>query len=180
MQIQVLPQPAKAFTVRPVGFTRQTQGGVMHSIRLFVAAATAVALLTVLAASSALAAETKTFTGLKDCGTFPTPPTCIITASSLRILRGAVVNYTAPVFYSDHLASPVTLRAIDERGSTATGQCTFYFAGPTAGTGHCEYWSGTGKLAGFHATISVRATTRPSVYSLAGTYWFDRHHDDND
>jgi hypothetical protein len=153
---------------------------VTRSIRLLVAAATGVALLTVLAASSASAAETKTFTGLKDCGTFPTPPICIITESSLKILRGAVVTYTAPVFYSDHLASPVTLVAIDKRGSTATGQCTFYFAGPTAGTGHCEYWSGTGKLVGFHAAISVAATQTTSLFSLAGTYWFDRHHDDDD
>jgi hypothetical protein len=152
---------------------------VVRSVRLFVAAATALALLTFLATSSALAAETKTFTGLKNCGTFPTPPTCIMTAASLRILRGAVVNYTAPVFYLDHLASPVTLRAIDRRGSTATGQCAFYFAGPSAGTGHCEYWSGTGKLAGFHAAISVAATSTTSVYSLAGTYWFDRHDDDD-
>jgi hypothetical protein len=153
---------------------------VMRSIRLLVAALTGVALLTVLATSSASAAETKTFTGFKDCGAFPTPPICMITASSLKILRGAAINYTAPVFYSDHLASPVTAVAIDKRGSTATGQCAFYFDGPRAGTGHCELSSGTGKLAGFHAAISVAATQTNSVYSLVGTYWFDRHDDDDD
>ena len=153
---------------------------VTRLIRVLVAAATGVALLTVLATSSASAAETKSFTGFKDCGTFPNPPICVFTVSSLKILRGAAAHYTAPVLYSDHLASPITLVATDKRGSTATGQCTFYFAGPTAGTGHCEYWSGTGKLVGFHAALSVAATSTPSLFSLAGTYWFDRDHDDDD
>jgi hypothetical protein len=149
---------------------------VTRSIRLLVAAATGIALLTVLAASSVSAAETKTFTGFKDCGTFPNPPICVFTVSSLPILRGAAAHYTALVFYSDHLLSPITLVATDKRGSTATGQCTFYFAG----TGHCEYWSGTGKLVGFHAALSVEATSTSSLFSLAGTYWFDHHHDDDD
>ena len=153
---------------------------VTRSIRTLVAAATGVALLTVLAASSVSAAETKTFTGFKSCSTVPPPITCVFTVSSLPILRGAAAHYTAPVLYSDHLFSPITLVATDKRGSTATGQCTFYFAGPTAGTGHCEYWSGTGKLVGFHAALSVAATQTDSLYSLAGTYWFDRDHDDDD
>jgi hypothetical protein len=31
-----------------------------------------------------------------------------------------------------------------------------------------------GKLVGFHAAISVAATQTTSLYSHAGTYWFDR------
>jgi hypothetical protein len=125
--------------------------------------------------------------GLKDCGTFPNPPVCVIADSSLKILRGASVTYTALVFSADHLRSPVTLRATDKRESTATGQCTFYFAGPTKGTGHCEYWSGTGKLAGFHATIIVgtvpilQSDGVGFLNSLTGPYWFERgDNDEND
>lgn len=152
----------------------------MRSARRLLAALAIVATLTVLAGSPASAVETKTLSALKDCGSFPDPATCLITTSSLKVLEGATVQYTALVFSVDHLTSPVTLVATDQRGSTATGQCTFYFAGPTAGNGHCEYWSGTGKLAGFHATLLVGTTSIVQsdgtgfVNSLTGPYWFDR------
>ncbi len=159
----------------------------MRSVRRVLAAFAIVAALTVLAGSPASAAETKTLNALKDCGSFPNPPSCLITTSNLKILEGATVHYTALVFFSDHLTSPVTLIATDKRGSTATGQCTFYFGGPTAGNGHCEYWSGTGKLAGFHATLLVGTTSIVQsdgtgfVNSLTGPYWFDRQdNDEND
>ncbi len=165
----------------------------LRSIRLFVAVATGVALLTVLAASSAVAAETKTFRGQKTCsGLLPTTPptqTCIINPSSLEILEGATVHYTHIVFYNNagavvppgspaaiYLSSPVRLTAIDKKGSTAAGQCTFYIAGPKAGTGHCEWVSGTGKLTGFHSNWVVGTVNATAmVYSLKGPYWFDRH-----
>ncbi|MDP9281154.1 MAG: hypothetical protein M3P38_03555 [Chloroflexota bacterium] len=159
----------------------------MRSTRRVLTVFAVVAAMTVLSGPSASAAETKTLNALKDCGSFPTPPVCVITDSNLKILRGAAVTYTALVFYADHLTSPVTLQATDKRESTATGQCTFYFAGPTKGNGHCEYWSGTGKLAGFNAAIIVGTTTIVQsdgvgfVNSLTGTYWFDRQdNDDND
>jgi hypothetical protein len=138
---------------------------------------TAVALLSVVAASSASAAETKTFTGTKNCASWPSTHTCLITESSLKVVVGATVIYTAVVFFSDHFTSPVRLAATDEQMSTATGRCTFFFAGPTAGNGHCDYWSGTDRLAGFHASMGVGSTGTPRVYSLSGTYWFDRDHD---
>jgi hypothetical protein len=147
----------------------------MRVLRHFLAAATAVALLTVLAASPAMAAETKQVIGLKDCNTSPSPPApggfCLITESSLKILEGAKVYYTDADVAAGVLKSPVTLRAIDSQRSTATGKCTFYFA---TLTGLCVYWSGTDKLAGFHASIKVGPTTTSNVYTLAGTYWFDR------
>ena len=158
----------------------------MRSVPHILAVAAIVAAMTVLSGPSASAAWPKTLSALKDCGTFPNPPVCIVTESNLKILQGAAVTYTAIVFSADHLTSPVTLRATDNRESTATGQCTFYFAGPTAGNGHCEYWSGTGKLAGFSATIIVGTTgTLQSdgvgyVNSLTGTYSFDRDNDDQD
>jgi hypothetical protein len=139
-----------------------------------VAVATAVALLSVVAASSALGAETKTFTGVKDCNQSPAVPFpggfCLMTASSYKVLLGAPVYYTAPVIANGVLTSPVTLAAVDKKGSTATGECTFNFA---TQTGVCVYSSGTGKLAGFHATINVGPTSTPNVYSLTGTYGFD-------
>jgi hypothetical protein len=158
----------------------------MRSVRQILAIFALVAAMTVMSGPSAFAAWPKTLSGLKDCGTFPAPPVCVVTDSNLKILQGAAVTYTAIVFSADHLTSPVTLRATDNRESTATGQCTFYFAGPTAGNGHCEYWSGTGRLAGFSATIIVGTTDIVQsdgvgfVNSLTGTYSFHRDNDDQD
>jgi hypothetical protein len=142
-------------------------------------------LLTVLATASAFAAETKTFTGLKDCNTTPSPPDpggfCIFTQSSLKILRNAKVYYTNPdpaELAKGVLSSPVTLRAVDKRGSTATGHCTFYI---DTVKGLCVFWSGTAKLAGFHATIVVTGVIPDTnVYTLTGRYWFDRHQHGDD
>jgi hypothetical protein len=155
----------------------------LHSIRLFVALATAVGLIVVLPASSVSAAETKTFTGVKDCRVTPSPPDpggfCQITASNLKILLNAKMYYTAPQvdLIAGILTSPITLVATDGRGSTATGRCTFYF---DTVRGLCEFWSGTAKLLGFHAIIHVAGPIPdPNVYTLTGKYWFDRHHDDD-
>src|SRR6267378_1800287 len=126
------------------------------------AAATAVALLMVLS-TSVLAAETKIFTGEKSCGApvvTISPPKpggyCLITQSTYKILLDAKVYYTAAVVAGGVLTSPVTLRAVDERASTASGQCTYHLPTPTTpGHGLCVYWSGTGKLAGFQASVVV-------------------------
>ena len=153
-----------------------------------VAVSAAVALLTVVAASSAFAAETKTFTAVKTCsGLLPTTPltqTCVINPSTLKILLGGTSHYTNIVFYNSagvpvprasatYLSSPMKFTAIDKRHSTATGRCTFFIAGPTAGTGHCEWWRGTGKLSGFNSRWVI-GTLAPHVFSIAGTYRFDR------
>jgi hypothetical protein len=143
-------------------------------VTLLAAATMALVSLAVLAASAS-AAETKTFTGQKNCTAVPPPlPNgyCLITESSLKILVGAKVYYTDAHVVSGVLMSPVTLRAIDERGSTATGQCTYYrSAVPKHGL--CTYSSGTGKLDGFHASVLVSAPISPGVFGLIGTYWFD-------
>jgi hypothetical protein len=165
------------------------QARLRHYLAVTTTVATAIASLTLLAASSALGAETKTFTGEKSCGApvvTISPPApggyCLITQSSYKILLGAKVYYTAAVVAGGVLTSPVTLVATDERVSTATGQCTFYLATPTTPAhGLCTYSSGTGKLAGFHAMYVVEPPASPGVrvYPLTGTYWFDRH-DDSD
>lgn len=168
MHAQVLSRSSRTFRVRT-----------LSKIRPLAAVAATIGVLAVVAAAPAAAAEAKSFTALKACSGLitPTTQTCLVTQSSLKILRGGTIHYTAIVFYADHLTSPVTFTAIDRRQSTATGQCTFYFAGPAAGTGHCEYWEGTRKLAGFHAMMAVGTTATANVYSLNGTYWFDRDDD---
>jgi len=163
------------------------QARLRHYLAVTTAVAMGIASLTLLAASSAVADETKTFTGEKSCGApvvTISPPNpggyCLITQSSYKILLGAKVYYTDAHVVSGILTSPVTLRAIDQRESTATGQCTFYLATPTTPAhGVCTYSSGTGKLAGFHATYVVEPPTGVRVYPLTGTYWFD-HDDDSD
>jgi hypothetical protein len=171
----------------------------MRSIRHFgrrlAAVSAAAALLTVLASSSAFASEARTFTGVKECkppASLITPPApggyCVITESSLRILEDAKVYYTNATvvptlvggLLTNVLNSPVTLRATDKRMSTATGHCTYYYANATTpGHGLCVFWSGTGKLRGFHANEMVGAATFPGsgVFPITATYWFDRDHD---
>jgi hypothetical protein len=157
-----------------------------RSLLRFFAVSAGLALLMVLTASSALADETKTFTGRKICS-MPTvtisPPApggyCLITESSLKTIRGAKVFYTDAHVVAGVLTSPVTLRAVDRRESTATGQCTYHLpTATTPGHGLCVYTSGTDKLAGFHASLLVGPPS-PTGYSLTGTYSFDREGDNN-
>jgi len=152
----------------------------LRHFRLFLPIGTGVALLALLAVAPASANEGKAFTGVKDCNTVSAPGEpdfCVITASNLKILRNARMYYTNPVVADGVLRSPITLKALDEEGSTATGRCTFHFV-PV--TGHCEFWSGTGELAGFHANIIVTGVIPDTnVYTLTGTYWFERDEDDD-
>lgn len=154
-----------------------------HLVARVIAFATAAALFTVLAASTAFASEAKPFTGQKICRQpFVTiaPPNpggyCLVTASSLKILVGAKIYLTHPTLVAGVLDSPVTLKATDRRGSTATGHCTYYSGGTPQGHGLCTYWAGTGKLAGFHAKEISGPPTGQGV-SMTGTYWFDRDHE---
>ena len=152
------------------------------------AVASAVAMLFVVTASSGLAEETKTFAAVKTCSgllaTIPLTQTCVINPSTLKILRGGTSHYLAIVFYNSsgtpvppssatYLSSPMLFTAVDNRHSTATGRCTFFIAGPKAGTGHCEWWSGTHRLAGFESNWVI-GTIGPHAYSINGTYSFDR------
>jgi hypothetical protein len=143
----------------------------------------------ILTALPTLGSETRHFTGQKNCGqpvVTVSPPNvggyCLITQSSLKILRDAKVYYTAAVVAGGVLTSPVTLRATDHRASTATGQCTYYLpAAFPPGHGLCVYSSGTGKLAGFHANVVVGPPIGGQrLYALTATYWFVRGDDDED
>jgi hypothetical protein len=157
------------------------------------AVASAAALLTVLAASPAQGSETKMFVGEKICRTpFVTvaPPAaggyCLITQANIKILVGAKDYYTNPTVTRTStgallvVSSPVTIVATDERGSTASGNCTYYY--PTAtnvGHGLCVYSSGTGWLTGFNSTFVIGSPT-PTGVSVIGPYWFDRDHGNGD
>jgi hypothetical protein len=149
----------------------------MRSVGRYVSVLGIVIALTVLAGSSALGAWPKTFTGLKTCATFAVDHTCLITESTVKILTGAVVTYTDPIIFypvgaPDRIDSDVTLRAAGQRGSTANGHCVFYLVGH----GHCDYWSGTGRLTGFHASVEVGASA--AGFPLSGTYWFEHGSED--
>lgn len=161
--------------------------------RPFVALATAAALLAVLASAPASAAETKLFVGQKICRVpfvAIAPPNpggyCLITEANIKILVGAKDYYTNPTVTRTStgallvVSSPVTIVATDERGSTASGNCTYYY--PTAtdvGHGLCVYSSGTGWLTGFHSTFVIGSPT-PTGVSVIGPYWFDRDHGNGD
>jgi hypothetical protein len=161
--------------------------------RSFVAVVSGAALLAVLASAPASAGETKTFVGEKICRVpfvAISPPNpggyCLITEANIKILEGAKDYYTNPTVTRTStgallvVSSPVTIVATDERGSTASGTCTYYY--PTAtnvGHGLCVYSSGTGWLTGFHSTFVIGSPT-PTGVSVIGPYWFDRDHGNGD
>ena len=152
----------------------------------FLAVGAAAALLMVLTASSATASDTKTLVARKVC-TVPTvtvaPPDaggyCLFTESNRKVLRGAKAYYTNPVIAAGALSSPITLRAADRRGSTATGSCTYRFpTATTPGHGLCVYTGGTGRLEGFHATLVIGPPSLTGC-SVIGRYWFSEDEGDN-
>lgn len=141
-------------------------------IRSFVAVVAATALLTVLAATSALASEHKTLSLVKRCS--DTSPTCVVITSTFKLLLGSTFIYLAPQNL-DTTGSPMLLQTgPGKRPGIANGICHFY---ATTGTGHCEFAGGQGSLRGFHANLAG-AWLGGSDFSLAGPYWFDRHHND--
>jgi hypothetical protein len=155
----------------------------MRAIRRFLAVFTTVALLTLLAASSALAGDTKekSVYAEKACpGIGPTNPTCLVTTSTLRILRGATFHYlNFPSLFGPD-GSPMLLTTADAkniREGTADGIC--HFNGATF-TGHCEFAGGTGSLAGLHMNVLVARINTIPTFSLIGTYWFSHGNTDDD
>jgi len=162
-------------------------GTFLRSVRLLVAVASAVAMLTVLAASSVSADETKIFHGEKICRVpFVTIPAgqpggyCLITQASIKILVGAKAYYTDPHLVAGVSTSPVTIRVNDERKSTITGRCTYYYP-PAVNPWHglCVYSGGTGRFAGFQARWVIGSPTSIGV-TVTGPYWFDRDRGNGD
>ena len=150
----------------------------MRSLRHLLAVAAAVALLMTLATSSALGAHPKSIYAEKDCtNLLPTSHSCIVTFSTLKVLRGADWHYQDLSRLALEPGSPMLLTTADSKGiraGTAVGVCHF-----VAPAGHCEWDGGTGSLRGFHARFIVGVVSA-TVLSLTGTYWFDRGEDDED
>jgi hypothetical protein len=162
--------------------------------RPFVAMASAAIVLSVFAALPAQAAETGTFVGQKICRVpfvAISPPNpggyCLFNEANLPFLVGAKDYYTDPTITRSStgallvVSSPVTIMATDERGSTASGTCTYYYPSPTNPVGHglCVYSSGTGHFYGFNAVLTIGSPT-PTGVSVVGPYWFDRDHGNGD
>jgi hypothetical protein len=151
----------------------------LRDFGLFAPIVSGLAVLAVFAALPVSATEIERFAGMKDCNTDRQVPEpggyCVYAQSNLEEIRSAKAYYTNPVIEAGVLTSPITLVAVD--GSTATGKCTYNFE---TVTGHCEFWSGTGELGGFHADIhiaGVTPTAETNIYTLTGTYWFDEDED---
>lgn len=158
--------------------------------RPLIALASIAAVLGVFATLPAQAAESGTFVGEKDCR-LPvvaiSPPNpggyCLIEKANLPFLVGAKDYYTDPTVTRSStgallvVSSPVTIIATDERGSTASGNCTYYYRSATNPVGHglCAYSSGTGFFYGFNAVLTIGSPT-PTGVSVVGPYWFDRDH----
>jgi hypothetical protein len=158
--------------------------------RPLVALASAAVVLSIFAASPAQAAETGTFVGQKICRVpfvAISPPNpggyCLINEANLPFLLGAKDYYTNPTVTRSStgallvVSSPVMIMATDKRGSTASGNCTYYYPSATNPVGHglCVYSSGTGFFYGFNAVLTIGSPT-PTGVSVVGPYWFDREH----
>jgi hypothetical protein len=159
----------------------------MHPIRRVVTVISVVAVLTMLIASSTLAANGRSdraegvqfFQGQKTCAAVAGIPHCVMTMSNVPLLAGADIAYTSrPAIVGEpspgRIESDIlltTVAAAGTRQSTANGHCTFYFA---TSTGLCVYSGGTRQLAGFRAQLVIGPTAVPStnVYSVIGKYWF--------
>jgi hypothetical protein len=158
----------------------------MHPIRRVFAVAGVVAALTVVIASSTLAASggsdrgsgVRFFEGQKTCAVSAGIPNCTMTMSNVPLLAGANIAYISrpPIvgepapgrIESDILLT--TAPTAGSRQSTANGHCTFYFS---TSTGLCIYSSGTRQLKGFHATLLIGpSSVAPNVYTAIGKYWF--------
>jgi hypothetical protein len=163
--------------------------------RPFVALVSAAVGLSVFAALPARAAETGTFVGQKICRVpfvAIAPPNpggyCLITEANLPFLLGAKDYHTDPTTVTRSstgallvVSGPVTIMATDERGSTASGNCTYYYPSATNPVGHglCVFSSGTGFFYGFNAVLTIGSGT-PTGVSVVGPYWFDRDHGNGD
>jgi len=167
----------------------------MHSIRRVFAFAGVVALLTMLIASSTLAANGRSdrgegvrfFEGQKTCAnSAPGIPHCVMTMSNVPLLAGADIAYISrPAIVGEPAPGRIesdilltTAATAGTRQSTAHGHCTFYFS---TRTGLCIYSGGTRQLAGFHAQLLIGPTAIPftNVFSVIGKYWF-RGDNDNE
>lgn len=136
--------------------------------RTIVLVATILAL--VVAVPSALASTPHELHFSKDCSKYAgtIPSYCTITVSNVAAIPvGTKVWYTGPVVTSSVFLSSTTVLK-DGHGNTATGYC---IDDNRTGAGTCAFWMGTGKLAGFHAIVTVTVDST-GLYHWDGRYYF--------
>ena len=118
----------------------------------------------------ALASTPHDLHATKDCSAYTgaNPSYCTITVSNLgSIPAGTTVWYTGPIVGSSVFVSSETTLD-DGHGNTATGYC---IDDNRSGLGTCAFWKGTGKLAGFHAIVTVTVDSA-GLYHWDGRYYF--------
>lgn len=144
----------------------------MRSVRRLAAVAATILALTVLVPSvAAVAPHSGDLYLTKDCSTEPYAGAagdyCTFTSTFDAITSGSKIYYSSAAdFGTGILSSDVVI--VVGRGTTATGHCTLVIA---ALPGQCSFWKGTGRLAGFHALVSV--STKDGVnWAWDGTYGY--------
>jgi hypothetical protein len=141
----------------------------MRSLRHVLTVST-LALLMLLAASSAFASGSNSLSLVKTCPNFGVTHACVVTSSNVAILLGGTFHYLDAASLGTS-GSPMLLVTAAGTG-TASGKCQFDDA---TGMGHCRFTSGTGTLAGIHINAQVLFTGVSGGgpnFSLAGTYHF--------
>ena len=140
----------------------------MRKIPSLLAITCALAASAVFATQSPNAAEPRTLSVTKECGTAVLAPGelgyCTILESNFRPLRGAKIRYFGPGFVTDehpYLDSWVVIESIYGDGGTAFGHCLV--RGVPDALGACQFTGGSGSLKGFSADVTV--TTE------GGTIW---------
>ena len=148
----------------------------MHSIRRLLAVTSAILAFAVLAPPASQAAETRSLTVTKECGTAVLADGeleyCTITASNFSRLIGAKIRYFGPGFVTeDHLYLDSRV-LIEGTGGTAFGHCLVRIVSavaPPAGVlGACQFTGGSGSLRGFKADVTV-TTVDFTIWNWNGT-----------
>ena len=142
----------------------------MFSIRRTIVTIGIVVVLAAIAAAPGYASDTKTISLTKNCATWGTTATCVVTSSKpLGFLTGSVITYgggpSGHPFDLFGAGTDVQIATQNGHGS-APGFCHM---DPIIGLGHCTFSSGTGKLDGFSADLQV-ASLGGGNWSLIGTY----------
>ncbi|HYK99142.1 MAG TPA: hypothetical protein VEU77_12195 [Candidatus Acidoferrales bacterium] len=143
----------------------------MFSIRHTIVSMGIAAALAVVATAPVYASETNAISIVKNCATWGTTATCVVTSSRpLGFLSGAVITYGGgpgghPFDLFGATGTDVQI-VTDSPSGAAPGFCHM---NPAIGLGHCTFSSGTGKLNGFSADLVVRSLGSGN-WSLIGSY----------
>src|SRR6202022_2258171 len=129
---------------------------VMFSIPPTVVSTVVAVALAVTAVAPAYASETRNISMVKNCATWRTTATCVVTSSRpLGFLAGSVITYgggPGPHQF-DLFRAGTEVQIVTENGKgSAPGFCRL---NGVTGLGHCTFSSGTGKLQGFSADLNV-------------------------